>query len=65
MQNLSRHIFYLNSKRDKTLELFKEKYELPIPNKIIAEIASDIDFEFAFNNAKSYHNNRTLKNAIC
>jgi len=36
------------------LELFKEKYELPIPNKIIAEIASDIDFEFAFNNAKSY-----------
>ncbi len=36
------------------LELLKEKYELPIPNKILAEIASDTDFEFAFNNAKSY-----------
>lgn len=36
------------------IELFKEKYKLPIPNKTLAEIASDIDFEFAFNNAKSY-----------
>lgn len=36
------------------LKLFKEKYGITIPNKILAEIASDTNFEFAFSNAKNY-----------
>ena len=36
------------------LVFLKEKYGLTIPNEILAEISKDTNFEFAFNNAKSY-----------
>lgn len=36
------------------LAFLKEKYGLTIPNELLAEITSDTNLEFAFNNAKNY-----------